>query len=145
MLKFGSNFRCLAVGAALLSLSGQAQAQSSSSPSLQQVADEAALAAVQTLAAGGTRANAIVVAQQTAAAVPGLRPQVIASPDDLVVKVKLPAANATTAPITSTARYLPPEQRSDWSWASRERFALKSSPVVMGAYCLRDCEPDSLR
>jgi hypothetical protein len=124
--------------AAVLLLGGQAQAQTP----LQQAADDAALAAVQVLAAGGGMADAVAVAQQTAAAFPGMAAQVNASPADLVVTVKL--SDAKTA-ASSTARYLPPEQPATWAWASRQRFAVKSSPVMLGSTCLRDCERNPLR
>lgn len=119
---------------------GQAQAQSS----LQQIADDAALAAVQVLAAGGGAADAAAAAQETVAAKPGFAVQVNASPSDLVVTVNLSSADARAA-ASSTARYLPPDQPATWSWASRQRFAVKPVPFMVGSACLRDCEPDRLR
>lgn len=140
MSGFGSQgFRLIAVAAVLL-FSGPAQAQSP----LQQIADEAALAAVQVLGSGGGPADATAIAEQTVAASPGAMVQVSASSADLVVKVKVSAADAKTAAI-STARYLPPDQPAVWSWASRQRFALRHSPEVVGSVCLRDCGPSSLR
>jgi hypothetical protein len=134
------SFWLAALVAASLALSGQAEAQTG----LQQVADDAALAAVQVLAAGGGKADALAVAQQTVAAIPGTAAQVTASPSDLVITVKLSAADAKTA-ASSTARYLPPDQPAAWSWASRQRFAVKYSPVVVGSTCLRDCGPERMR
>jgi Flp pilus assembly protein TadG len=142
MLYFSSYFRLFAVAGAMLFLSGQAHAQSQS---LQHVADEAALAAVQTLARGGSRADAIVTAQQAAAAVPGLRPEVTASAEDQTVTVTLPQTHAVTLPVSSTARYLPPDQPAVFAWAARQRFSVKSDPVVVGSFCVRDCDRNPLR
>jgi hypothetical protein len=136
MSGFGSQgSRLLAVVAVLL-FSGSAQAESR----FQQIADEAALAAVQVLASGGLPADAVAVAEQMVAVIPGAAAQVSASPADLSVTVKLSAQEAK-APAVSTARYLPPDQPANWAWASRQRFAVKAAPVVVGSYCLRDCEP----
>jgi Flp pilus assembly protein TadG len=127
--------RLIAV-AALLLLSGAAQAQTR----LQQIADEAALAAVQVLGSGGQAADAAAAAEQAVAANAGVAAQTTASPDKLsaTVIVSQPGAKA---PAVSTARYLPPDQPANWSWASRQRFAFEPSPVVVGSYCWRDCAP----
>lgn len=129
-----------AVVAAISLLSGPAQAQTR----LQRIADDAALAAVQVLAAGGETADAIAAAQQTVASIPGMAAQVSASPADLVVTVKLSGADEKTA-ASGTARYLSPDQPANWSWASRQRFAVKPLPFMVGSTCLRDCEPNPLR
>jgi len=135
MSGFGSyGLRLSAVIAALL-FSGAAQAENR----LQQVADEAALVAVQILGSGGEPADAAAVAEQAVAAKPGMAAQATASSDRLSVTVTVSAAGAK-APAVSTARYLPPDQPADWSWASRQRFAVQSLPVVVGSYCWRDCE-----
>ena len=127
--------RLSAVVAALL-FSGAAQAETR----LQQIADEAALVAVQILGSGGEPADAAAVAEQAVAATPGMAAQATASSDRLSVTVTVLAAGAK-APAVSTARYLPPDQPAEWSWASRQRFAVQSLPVVVGSYCWRDCEP----
>lgn len=126
--------------AAVLLFSGQAQAQSQ----LQQIADEAALAAVQILGAGGTSKDAVAAAQQMAATA-GMKTEVSASSADLAVTVKVSAADRKAPAVSSTARYLPPDQPPLWSWASRQRFAAKPSPVMIGSFCMRDCEPNPLR
>lgn len=134
------SLRLAAVVSAVLALSAPAQAQTR----LQQIADDAALAAVQVLAAGGGTADAIAAARQTATAIPGAAAQVSASAANLVVTVKLSAADARTA-ASSSARYLPPDQPATWSWASRQRFAVKTSPVIVGSSCWRDCGPERFR
>ena len=126
--------------AAVLLFSGQAQAQSG----LQQVADEAALAAVQILGAGGTSDDAVAAAQQMAAT-PGMETEVSASSAELAVTVKVSAADTKAPAVSSTARYLPPDQPPEWSWASRQRFSVKPSSVMMGSSCATDCEPNPLR
>lgn len=138
---FGLGLRLLAVLAAGLVLGAQAKPQSR----LQQIADEAALAGVQVLAAQGREAEAVEAASQTAA-VPGVTVEVNASSADLVVTVKLSTTDSTPkmASAVGTARYLPPDQPAVWSWASRQRFALKASPVVIGSTCPQGCE-DPLR
>ena len=135
----GSGLRLSAVVAAMLILGAQAKPQLR----LQQVAQEAALAGVQVLGTGGGEADAIERARQTAAALPNVMAEVSASPADLVVTVKLSTgdAKAKTEAAVSTARYLPPEQPAVWSWASRQRFAVKSSPVIVGLNCPQGCEP----
>lgn len=129
-----------AIAAAVLTLSGPAEAQTR----LQQIADDAALAAVQVLAAGGGTAEAISVAQRTVAAIPGTAAHVSASPADLVVTVTLSGADAKAA-VSGSARYMPPDQPATWSWASRQRFAVKTSPFMVGSACQRDCERNPLR
>jgi hypothetical protein len=140
------SFRLGAVAAALLLLIQQGQAANSQSQ-LQQIADEAALAAVQILGANGGPADAVEAAKQTVAAVPGVAAEVTASVTGFVVTVKLSPidSKAKTAAITSTAHYLPPDQPATWSWASRQRFAVKPSPVVVGSTCMRDCGVNALR
>ena len=120
---------------AVLLFSGAAQAQTR----LQAIADEAALTAVQVLSSGGQPAEAAAAAEQAVAANPGVAAQTKASSDDLSVTVTVSAAGAKTAAV-STARYLPPDQPANWTWASRQRFALKYPPLVIGSYCWRDCE-----
>ena len=120
---------------AVLLFSGAAQAE----PRLQRVADEAALVAVQILGSGGDPADAAAVAEQAVAATPGMAARASADSDGLSVTVTVSAAGAK-APAVSTARYLPPDQPADWIWKSRQRFAVQSSPVVIGSYCWRDCD-----
>ena len=129
--------RFFALAAALLASSG-AQADSR----MQRAADEAALAAVQVLAAGGVTADAIAIAQQTAAAIPGVSVEVTASPD-LIVRVKLSALNAKDT-ANSTARYVPPDLPATFAWASRQRFVTKPSPFTVGSACVRDCDANPL-
>ena len=126
--------------AAVLLFSGQAQADSR----LQQIADEAALAAVQILGTGGTSNDAVAAAQQMAATA-GMKSEISASSGERVVTVKLSAHDTKAAPVSSTARYLPPDQPPLWSWASRQRFAVQASPQMIGSLCVRDCEPNPLR
>jgi len=137
MLGFG--FRLSAVVAAMLILGAQAKPQLR----LQQVAQEAALAGVQVLGTGGGEADAVNAARQVAATLPNVMAEVNTSPADLVVTVKLSAndAKAKTEAAVSTARYLPPDQPAAWSWASRQRFALKASPVILGSACPQGCDP----
>lgn len=141
MSAFGTQGLRLAAVAAVLLFSAQAQAQSR----LQQIADDAALAAVQVLGAGGGAADAAAVAEQTVAANPGAAAKVSASTADRSVSVVVSAADAKAANISSTAHYLPPDQPATWAWASRQRFTVKPSSVVVGSYCLRDCGPSPLR
>ena len=140
MCEFYSPGIRLGLLAAVLLFSGQAQAQSR----LQQVADEAALAAVQILGAGGTSNDAVAAAQQIAAA-PGMKSEVSASSAELAVTVKVSAADTKAPAVSSTARYLPPDQPPKWSWASRQRFAVKPAPVMIGSFCAANCQPNPLR
>ncbi|MEA2987166.1 MAG: hypothetical protein QOD94_3420 [Alphaproteobacteria bacterium] len=139
MCKFYAPGIPLGLVAAVLLFSGQAQAQSQ----MQQVADEAALAAVQILGAGGTSNDAVAAAQQIAA--PGMKSEVSASSAELAVTVKLSAADTKAPAVSSTARYLPPDQPPKWSWASRQRFAVKPAPVMIGSFCAANCQPNPLR
>jgi hypothetical protein len=125
----------LAAVAAVLLLSGAAQAQTR----LQQLADDAALAAVQVLGSGGQAADAAAAAEQAVAANPGVAAQTTASSDKLSATVIVSGPGAK-APAVSTARYLPPDQPAYWSWASRQRFAVDTR-VMVGSYCWRDCAP----
>ena len=140
------NFRISAVVAGLLLFAAPAQAETPL-PRLQEIADEAALAAVQILGTSGQQADAVAAAKQTVAVVPGVAAEVTASAADLVVTVTLSPtdANAKTAAITATARYLPPSQPATWSWAARQRFAVNPSPVIFGSTCTRDCGVNPLR
>ena len=140
MCEFHSLGIRLGLVAAVLLFSGAAQAQSR----LQQVADEAALAAVQVLGAGGTSDDAVAAAQQMAAT-QGVETEVSASSSELVVTVKMSAADAKAPAVSSTARYLPPDQPPKWSWASRQRFAVNPSSVMIGSSCVTDCQPNPLR
>jgi len=132
-------FQLSAVVAALL-LSGPAQAQTRA----QQIADDAALVAAQVLSSGGLPADAAAAAQQSIAANSGVVARVSASSSDLSVSVSVAAESGKPA-ASSIARYLPPDQPANWAWASRQRFVVKASPVMVGSSCLRDCEPNSLR
>ena len=140
MLEFGAKYFIVALAGAALMVSSAAQARS-----LQHVADDAALAAVQVLGRGGAPTAAVATAVQVAA-IPGMTAQVNASGDDLAVTVKLSASESGGAQIvTSTARYIPPEQPAAFNWASRQRFAVKPAELVVGSFCLRDCEQDRIR
>jgi hypothetical protein len=125
----------LAAAVAVLLLSGVAQAQTR----LQQIADEAALAAVQVLGSGGAPADAAAAAEQAVAANPGVAAQTTASSDKLSATVVVSGPGAKAGAV-STARYLPPDQPANWAWASRQRFAF-DRPVMVGSYCWRDCAP----
>ncbi len=111
---------------------------------LQAVADQAALAGVTALGTSeasteaGRRAEAIRASKEILRALP-VRGEVAASIEDLTVTIRLPG----NAQVTSTARYLPPDQPADWAWAGRQHFAWKQPPVVVGSVCGQDC--DSLR
>ena len=130
----------LGLVAAVLLFSGQAQAQSR----LQQVADEAALAAVEILGSGGTSNDAVAAAQQLAAT-PGMETEVTASSAELAVTVKVSATDTKAPAVSSTAHYLPPDQPAKWSWASRQRFAVKPTSVMVGSSCAANCQPNPLR
>jgi hypothetical protein len=110
---------------------------------MQQIADEAALAAVQVLAAGGKTDEAIAIARQTAARIPGVAADITASPD-FVVRVNLAALDSEMA-ASSTARYRPADQPANFAWAARQRFVVKPSPFVVGSTCVGDCGPERLR
>jgi Flp pilus assembly protein TadG len=140
MSGFNSQAFRFSVVAAMLIFSGPALAQAR----LQQIADEAALTAVQVLAMGGLPAEAAAAAEQKVAATSTRAMQVSASPADLAVTVRI-SDKDTAATAVSTARYVPPDQPATWSWASRQRFAWKPQPDVVGSFCVRDCEPNSLR
>jgi hypothetical protein len=136
-------FRLLTVAAFTL-CAGLAQAQPlrQAEPPLQQVADEAALKAVQILGTGGSPEQAVDMAQESVASASGLSAQVRPSPDRSKVTVKIVLSTEKKETVVSTARYIPPEQAPDWAWASRQRFVAKSSPVVVGANCARGgCAP----
>jgi len=138
---FEFDYRGLRLGiVAVLLFSGQAQAQSP----LQQIADEAALTAVQVLGAGGTSSDAVAAAQQLPATL-GMKTEVGPSSVNLTVTVKVSAADTKAPAVSSTARYQAPDHTPQWTWASRQRFAVKASPVMVGSSCLRDCEPNPLR
>jgi Flp pilus assembly protein TadG len=140
MSVFGSQaFQLSAVVAALL-LSAPAQAQTRA----QQIADEAAFAAAQVLSSGGQPADAAAAAEQSVAANSGIVARVSASSSDLSVTVNVSPESGKPG-ASSVARYLPPDQPANWAWASRQRFAVKSSPVMLGSSCIRDCEPNPLR
>ena len=139
MSRFRTGYFLFPAVSAVLALSSAAQAQSLQQQSLQQVADESALAAVQMLAVGGTSANAVATAQQVAR----VPVEVDVSPGSLEVTVKVSQADSKHA--GSTARYIPPEQPTVFSWAARQKFAVKPQDVVVGSFCVRDCEPNRLR
>jgi hypothetical protein len=134
------SFRLPALAAAVLLVGGQMPL----SRHLQQTADEAALAAVEVLGTGGSESDARAQAQQIVAAKPGLSAEVNVSPAALTVTVKLSAGEAKKA-VTSHARYLPADQPAEFSSASRQRFAVKRAPVVLGASCVENCDGNSLR
>lgn len=130
----------LSVLLTVLLFSGTVQAQTR----LQQIADEAALAAAQVLSSGGQPVEAAAAAQQSLAANPGVVAQVGAASGNRSATVSV-SAEKDKAAASSTARYLPPDQPANWAWASRQRFVVKPSPVVVGSSCTPDCEPNSLR
>ena len=129
-------FRVFSVAAFAL-CAGLAQAQS---PPLQQVADEAALAAVQVLGAGGSPDQVVAVAQEKVAAF-GLSAQVEPSPGEAKVTVRIAPPKSKKEVIVGAARYIAPEQAPQWAWAGRQRFAVKPAPVVVGSRCLLNCDP----
>jgi hypothetical protein len=136
--------RLFAVAAFTLCAGGLAQAQSlrQPEPPLQQVADEAALKAVQVLGIGGNSEQAVAVAQEAVASASGLSAQVRPSSDKSKVTVKITLSAESKETIVGTARYIPPEQPPQWAWATRQRFVAKSSPVIVGSNCGRGgCEP----
>jgi hypothetical protein len=135
-----NSFRLPALAAALLLLS----AQMPLSRHLQRTADEAALAAVEILGTGGSESDAREQAQQIVSAQSGLAAEVNISPSSLSATVKLSAVEAKKA-VTSNARYLPADKPADFAWASRQRFAVKRAPVVLGASCVEDCDRNPLR
>jgi hypothetical protein len=130
--------------AAVSSTAYTAQAGASSlQAQLQQLADNAALAGVNTL--GTTEAQtdadrreaAIKATKQSIGGIAGVDGQITASVADLTVTVQLSmtdSANTTQKPIgvASTARYVAPDQAANWSWASRQHFAAGRPPVVAG-------------
>lgn len=139
MSGFGRQGFWLTGVAALLLFNGAAQAQAQAQPQLQQIADDAALAAARVLGSGGLPAAAAAAAEQSAASFPGIAAQVSTSPVGLAISVRLATDFAKNVAV-STARYLPPDQPALWSWASRQRFAVKPLPVIVGASCLQDCD-----
>lgn len=110
---------------------------------LQQIADQAALAGAVTLGTTEAsseqdrRADALEATKQILDTIPAVKGEIVASLQDLTVTVKLAAAEAQTS---STARYTPPDQSADWSWASRQRFAFKRAPVMVGSTCVQGCD-----
>jgi hypothetical protein len=134
------SFRLPALAAVVLLVGGQMPM----TRHLQQTADEAALAAVEVLGNGGSESDARAQAQQIVAAKPGLVAGVTISPSTLSATVKLSAAEPNKA-VTSNARYVPADQPADFAWASRQRFAVKRAPVVLGASCVEDCDRYPLR
>ena len=135
-----NSFRLPALAVALMLLS----AQMPLTRHLQRTADEAALAAVEVLGTGGSESDARAQAQQIIAAHPGLAAEVNVSPSTLSARVKLSAVETKEA-VTSNARYLPADHPADFAWASRQRFAAKRAPVVLGASCVEDCDRYPLR
>ncbi len=130
---------------ALLVLSAQANA-ANLQQQMQQLADNAALVGVNALgtseaqAEAERRQQAIDASNRAIAEIPGAQAEVTASVSDLTVTVKLavteaPRAGATakTVEVASTARYVAPDQASNFSWASRQHFAAGQRPVVAEA------------
>jgi hypothetical protein len=124
------------------------QVNAASLQQLQQLADNAALAGVNTLGTSEARAeadrreNAIQATKQMIAAIPGVEGQITASVQNLTVTVKL---SSKTGEVASTARYVAPDQPSNWAWASRQHFAVGRTPVVVGSTCVQGCGADRLR
>lgn len=137
MSPFGSQSIRLAGVLALVLLGGAAQSQSH----LQSVADDAALAAAQVLGAGGGAHQAALAAHQTlAVSASDTANEVSAAPNGKAVTVKVSQPASKTEAV-STVRYVPPDQPATWHWASRQRFVVKASPVVVGSSCAQDCDP----
>jgi hypothetical protein len=115
---------------------------------MQQLADNAALAGVNTLGTSDARAEgdkrdaAVQATKQVIGQMPGVTAEVIASPENLTMTVTL--ASKTVA-VASTARYVPPEQPANWAWASRQHFAIGRDPVVVGSTCAPSCGQSRFR
>ncbi len=123
-----------------------AQASAAGLQQMQQLADNAALAGVNTLGTSEARSeavrreDAINATKQLLADIPGVAGQITASVSDLTVTVKLSVtespragAKSKTFEVASTARYVAPDQAASWSWASRQHFAAGRPPVVADA------------
>lgn len=139
-----------AVGCAILAwmaFTGQANAASLQAQ-MQQLADNAALAGVSTLGTSEARTeadrreDAIKATKQVIADIPAVEGQITASVQNLTVTVKL---SSRAFAVASTARYVPPEQPSNWAWASRQHFAVVRPAVVVGSTCSPGCGVDRLR
>jgi hypothetical protein len=144
---------------ALMAFTAQADA-ASLQMQLQQVADNAALAGVNTLGNSAARTEAekreeaIKATKKVIAEIPGVDGQITASVQDMTMTVKLAAtetlpayfgANVKTLAVTSSARYVAPEQPTNWAWASKQHFAVGQTPVVVGSACVQNCGADRLR
>lgn len=135
--------RVVAALAALIVLGGQSRAADTS---FQRIADEAALAAVQTLAANTgldpatRRAEAVKAARKLITQIPGVAVEIDASVADMTAVVKLSVAGINK-PAVGLARYIASEQPTVFAWATRQHFAFKPSPVVVGSRCPQGCDP----
>ena len=137
MSGFGSQSVRLIAVLTLVLLGGAAQSQSR----LQNVADDAALAAAQVLGAGGgTHEAALAAHQNLAASASGVASEVTAAPSGKIVTVKV-SQPRSKAEAVSTVRYVPPEQPATWQWAARQRFVLNTSPMIVGSVCPQGCDP----
>jgi hypothetical protein len=105
---------------------------------LQQLADNAALAGVNSLGTSEAqtevdrRDDAVKATKQLIGNIPGVDGQITASVSDFTVTVKLSMTDVPgkTLAVASTARYIAPDQTANWSWASRQHFAAGRPPVV---------------
>jgi hypothetical protein len=120
----------------LTAITAQADATSPQAR-LQQLADNAALAGVTTLATSDARSeaerrdDAVKATHRLIRNIPGVDRQIAASISDLTVTVKLSLkSDSKPLEVASTARYVAPDQPANWSWASRQHFAAGPPPVV---------------
>jgi hypothetical protein len=148
-------------GAALTLLIFSLPANAASLQQLQRLADEAALVGVNTLGTSEARSDAdrsqdaIAATKQMIGNVSGVDGQITASAADMTVTVKLSMIQSSPMnylgqkpkmlEAASTARYTPPDQPSQWAWASRQRFAVGRAAVVVGSTCSHDCGTERLR
>jgi hypothetical protein len=118
---------------------------------LQSLADDAASAAVATLGAsvGQTevdRRKAAIIAAQQAIAAPVMQSRIEISIEALRVAVAVTAEQPVlfgrylggvpeTIGVVSHAEYVPPDQPSNWPWASRQYFAGQRQGVVIRSSC----------
>jgi hypothetical protein len=149
-----------AIGGTVLTLMVSAAPAASLKTQIQQIADNAALVGVNAMGTSAARSEAdrreeaIKATKQVIAEIPGVEGQITASVQDMTMTVKLavaeslPAyfgASAKTLAVTSTARYVAAEQPSTWAWASKQHFAVRKTPVVVGSSCVGGCGEDRFR
>jgi hypothetical protein len=101
---------------------------------MQELADNTALAGVNALGTSDAQADtakhaeAIHATQRVLAGAPGVEGEITASVQKHTVTVKL---SSQAMQVASTARYVAPEQPSNFAWASRQHFAVNRPPVVV--------------